>query len=352
MDGFTLAERIRKNRRFSETRLIMLTSAGRLGDTNRGRLGFASFLTKPVKQSELYDAIVTAVGASPKAEQTRRPGRAASSRHLAPGLRVLLAEDNAVNQELAVRILKKHGHKAVVARTGKEALALLGKRSFDLVLMDVQMPDMDGFEATAAIRETEPTRGARIPIVAMTAHALAGDRERCLQSGMDAYIAKPIQAAELPEVVERLAARSNKIRRGSRRSGQARAPDPTFDEAAFLVRFEGNARLAAKVAGLFLADQSRLMAKIEKAVAGRDSAKLARAAHALKGALGNFAAARAVEAAAKLEAMAWADELDGAEKILATLRVEVAGVTRALGTLHEKFQPGSAARRKAKRSKR
>jgi two-component system, sensor histidine kinase and response regulator len=349
MDGFTLAEQIRKNRRLSRTRLIMLTSAGRQGDTARGRLGFAGFLTKPVKQSELYDAIATAVGASQKPAPARRP---ASSRYRAPGLNILLAEDNAVNQELAVRILKKHGHKTVAARTGKEALALLGKRSFDLVVMDVQMPDMDGFEATAAIREREPATGPRIPIVAMTAHAMAGDRERCLQAGMDGYVAKPVHAAELLEVIERLAPRTAKVRRGSPRSGETRPSGFRFDEAALLARFKGDARLAARLARLFLADQSRLMANIEKAVAGRDSAKLARAAHVLKGAVGNFAATRAVEAAGKLEAMAWADELDGAEKVLAALRVEVAGVTRALGTLKEKFQPGSAARPKKKRRKR
>jgi two-component system, sensor histidine kinase and response regulator len=351
MDGFTLAERIRKNRRFSGTRLIMLTSAGRLGDTARGRLGFAGFLTKPVKQSELYDAIVTAVGASQKPTQPRRAGRPASSRRRAPGLNVLLAEDNAVNQELAVRILKKHGHKTVTARTGKEALALLGKRSFDLVLMDVQMPDMDGFEATAAIREREPATGPRIPIVAMTAHAMAGDRELCLQAGMDGYVAKPVHAAELLDVIERLAPRATKVRRGSPRSGETRASGSRFDEAALLARFKGDARLVAKLARLFLADQSRLMANIEKAVAGRDSAKLARAAHVLKGAVGNFAATRAVEAAGKLEAMAWADELNGAEKVLVALRAEVASVTRALETLQEKFKPRSA-RRKAKRRKR
>jgi HPt (histidine-containing phosphotransfer) domain-containing protein len=141
------------------------------------------------------------------------------------------------------------------------------------------------------------------------------------------------------------------VKRRSPQSGQARAPGPRFDEAALLARFKGDARLTAKLARLFLADQSRLMANIEKAVAGRDSAKLARAAHELKGAVGNFGAARAVEAAGKLEAMAWADELDSAEKVLATLRVEVAAVTRVLATLAKKFQPGSGARRKAKRRK-
>jgi two-component system, sensor histidine kinase and response regulator len=349
MDGFTLAERIRKNRRISGTKLIMLTSAGRLGDAGRGRLGFAGFLTKPVKQSELFEAIVIAVGASPKPAQTSRAGRPASSRYRAPGLSVLLAEDNAVNQQLAVRILERRGHKTVVARSGKEALALLGKQSFDLVLMDVQMPDMDGFEATAAIRELERATGARIPIVALTAHAMAGDRERCLQAGMDGYVAKPIQAKELCEVIERLAA---KVKGSSTRSVKARASGSKLDEAALLARFKGDARLAAKLARLFLADQSRLMANIEKALGGRDAAKLARAAHALKGAVGNFAAPRAVEAAGKLEAMAWADKLGGAEKALAALRVEVAGVTRALGVLQKKSRPRAAAGRKAKRKKR
>ena len=345
MDGFTLAELIRKNRRLSGVKLIMLTSAGGLGDAARGLSGFSGFLTKPVKQSELFDAIVTAIGVAPKPEPDRETRSSAAPSSGARGLSVLLAEDNAVNQELAVRLLSKGGHKTVVAQTGKEALALLRKRNFDLVLMDVQMPGMDGFETTTAIRQKERATKSRIPIIAMTAHAMAGDRERCLQAGMDAYVAKPVNSRELFEVIDRVTGAQAKK---ASRSARTPAPGSALDEAALLERFKGDARLAAKLARLFLDDQPRLMTNIEQAVARRDSAKLARAAHALKGAVSNFAAPRAAAAAGKLEALAWAGNVDDAQKALAALRVEVSGVTRKLAALQKKFSSRGRPRRKAK----
>jgi CheY-like chemotaxis protein len=211
--------------------------------------------------------------------------------------------------------------------------------------MDVQMPGMDGFETTAAIRQKETATRTRIPIIAMTAHAMAGDRERCLQAGMDAYVAKPVNSRELFEVIDRVTA--VKAKKGSR-SARTPAPGSALDEAALLERFKGDARLAAKLARLFLDDQPRLMTNIEQAVARRDPAKLARAAHALKGAVSNFAAPRAAAAAGKLEALAWAGNVDDAQKALAALRVEVSGVTRKLAALQKKFSSRGRARRKAK----
>jgi PAS domain S-box-containing protein len=204
MDGFALAEYIKRNPEWNTATIMMLSSAGQRGDAKRCRdLGVAAYLTKPVRQGELLDAILTALGT--------RPVRAAwpalvtrhSLRENCNPLRILLAEDNAVNQVLAVRLLEKRGHAVTVKGNGREALAALENASFDLVLMDVQMPEMDGFEATAAIREKEKTSGNHLPIIAMTAHAMAGDRERCLEAGMDDYITKPIRQQELTEVLKR-----------------------------------------------------------------------------------------------------------------------------------------------------
>ncbi|MDX2170167.1 MAG: response regulator [Deltaproteobacteria bacterium] len=203
MDGFALAARIQEDPTLTGSTVLMLTSDDRPGDLARCReLGIAAYLVKPIRQTELLDAIVTALG-SPHPAAAPAPSRVAQPAR-GRGLRVLLAEDNLVNQRLAMRLLEKRGHLVVVANNGREALANHLTQPFDLVLMDVQMPEMDGFEATAALRARERGSGQRLPIVAMTAHAMKGDRERCLLAGMDEYIAKPIQAAELFELIERL----------------------------------------------------------------------------------------------------------------------------------------------------
>ncbi len=205
MDGFDVADRIKRNPALAGATIMMLTSAGQRGDASRCRdLGIAAYLRKPVKEAELLEAICLVMRpfAPPAASPvlvTRHSLR--ESRH---HLQILLAEDNAVNQKLAVHLLEKRGHIVTVAGDGKQALAALQRQSFDMVLMDVQMPEMDGFETTAAIRRNEKATGAHIPIIAMTAHAMKGDMERCLSAGMDAYVSKPIQKNELLRVVESL----------------------------------------------------------------------------------------------------------------------------------------------------
>jgi CheY-like chemotaxis protein len=221
MDGFTLAEHIQKDLELVGATIMMLTSAGHLGDAARCReLGISAYLVKPVRQNELLDAICHVLQ---KASQrmavplvTRHTLREAKNRS-----RVLLAEDNAVNRTLAVRLLEKRGYAVSVVGDGRAAIAALEKDSFDIVLMDVQMPDMDGFEATAAIRAKEKVSGQHIPIIAMTAHALKGDQERCLSAGMDGYISKPIRTSELFATIESVMAKDN----ASKSSGDIRAAD-------------------------------------------------------------------------------------------------------------------------------
>jgi two-component system sensor histidine kinase/response regulator len=204
MDGFELIKRIRQGKDSSTATIMMLTSAGHRGDAARCQeLGVAAYLLKPIRQSELREAIARVLGAREQkgaipliTRYSLHDGREPSG-----SLRVLLAEDNPVNQRLASRLLEKRGHSVAVAANGLEVLEALEKESFDLVFMDVQMPVMDGFEATAAIRKKEGAGGVRLPVVALTAHAMKGDREKCLAGGMDGYLTKPIRAQELDEIL-------------------------------------------------------------------------------------------------------------------------------------------------------
>jgi CheY-like chemotaxis protein len=184
---------------------LMLSSGENQGHIELCRsMGFAVYLTKPVARVDLRAAIVAALGISPKHQEPSQAAIADSRpRPLGCGLRILLAEDNCVNQRVALRILEKEGHNVTVVGNGREALKALAESEFDLVLMDVQMPEMDGFEATAAVRRAELATKRHLPIVAMTAHAMTGDRERCLAAGMDEYISKPIRAQLVLDIIEK-----------------------------------------------------------------------------------------------------------------------------------------------------
>ena len=210
MDGFGLIERIRQRPELSAAIIMMLTSAGHRGDAARCQeLGVAAYLLKPIRQSELREAIARVLGAREQKGAIPLITRYSLGDALDPMavMRVLVVEDNAVNQRLATRLLEKRGHRVTVKANGREAVAALANQSFDLVLMDVQMPEMDGFEATAVIREKEKHTGSHMPIVALTAHAMKGDKDRCLAAGMDGYLAKPIRSQELDELLEAYLAR-------------------------------------------------------------------------------------------------------------------------------------------------
>jgi len=209
MDGFALAERIRKDPRLANTAIMMLTSAGKPGDAARCReLGISAYLLKPVRQGELLRSICSALQGAPR-EKVPIPAPQTSP-EISTQWRILLAEDNLINQKLAVRLLEKRGYVVSVAGDGRQVLTALAREKFDLVLMDIQMPEMDGLEATAAIRDKERSTGGHIPIVAMTAHSLAADERRCLEAGMDAYITKPIRTSELFAAIENFLATSGK----------------------------------------------------------------------------------------------------------------------------------------------
>jgi CheY-like chemotaxis protein len=202
-DGFTLAAQIKQSPALNSAILVMLTSAGRSGDVTRcEQLGINAYLMKPIKQSDLLGTLLDAF------DKVRLYARSTPSVAPTPAtprrLRVLLVEDNVINQKLGLRLLEKHGHSVQVAGNGRECLQVLEREDFDLILMDVQMPEMDGLEATRLIRSGEEGTGRHIPILAMTAHAMKGDRELCLAAGMDGYLTKPIQPQELYQNVDKL----------------------------------------------------------------------------------------------------------------------------------------------------
>jgi CheY-like chemotaxis protein len=220
MDGFALAMRILDDPELCDMKIILLTSGGQRGDAARCReIGVAAYLTKPVSASDLLAAVASVLDAGPKADQIQPPIAQHALRRNLPGLHILVAEDNPVNQQLVRRLLEKHHHEVVIVEDGRKAVAAVGRERFDLVLMDVQMPEMDGLEATAAIRNLEKTSGEHRRIVAMTAYAMNGDRERCLAAGMDGYLTKPIRPNELTELLD-------SVRAGSDALGKQAGPVP------------------------------------------------------------------------------------------------------------------------------
>jgi PAS domain S-box-containing protein len=338
MDGLHLAQQIRQRPALAEASIMILSSAGRpTDDSQKIDLDIAAYLTKPVKQSELMEAILSTVGtpasgalpapAEPELPEGRR------------GLRILLAEDHAVNQMLAYFLLEKQGHQVVVVNNGKEALAVLGVggngqsepcQQFDLVLMDMQMPEMDGFEATATIRTEEKKTGRRLPIIAMTAHAMKGDRERCLECGMDGYVAKPIQPRALFDSIQVLFPAETPMEPTPPQSTRSVG---LLDPAALMERMGGKVMRLRKMVDVFLSESAKLKTEMREALARDDAAKLRRAAHSLNGAVGIFGAMAAAEMAQRLEALGQVGDLANAAPTFALLEQELSRLEPQLGSI-------------------
>jgi len=380
MDGFALAEKIRQRPRLVETRIILLTSTGQQGDGSRCRdLGISAYLPKPIKQSELLQAVLTVLGEARSKQPLVSVVTRHSLRETRGPLEVLLVEDNLVNQKLAVRLLEKQGHSVTVAGNGREALAALDRQTFSLVLMDVQMPEMNGFEATAEIRlrETQaqtltagssPARGSneiqaegrlsdsnatRVPIIAMTAHAMKGDRARCLEIGMDGYVSKPIQARELFDEIDRVVlgfskgqatpnprtipaghlGNPNQSQSLPRSSGlPADKSANVIDRAVALAHVEGDVELLRELIELFLDDSANLLSEVRESVARGDEKALERAAHKLKAPLGTLGAQATFDLAHKLEEMGRDGSLVDAKGALESLEKEIERLTSTLAT--------------------
>jgi CheY-like chemotaxis protein len=284
-------------------------------------------LSKPVKPAELYQAIRMALGWTPPEEA--RPGPPAPRPAAARPLHILLAEDNLFNQKLAISLLQKHGHAVVLAGNGREALAALEREPFDLVLMDVQMPEMGGLEAAAAVRRREQETGGHVPIIAMTAYAMKGDRERCLEAGMDDYVSKPVRAQELFDTIARVVGGAGTGPAGPRPAASAE----TFDWGTALDYVGGDEDLLRELVGVFLGHGPVWLAELRQAVAARDVVVLKRLAHNLKSATAHFGAQSAYEAALRFDVRLQHDDLAGAAEAAAALANEVERLRAALAAL-------------------
>jgi two-component system sensor histidine kinase/response regulator len=353
MDGFMLARRIKHDPPLAGTPVIVLTSMGRPDARLRGRTpGVHAYLTKPVKHSDLLDAFATVFGGLTRTDSTPP---AAAPRGEAPRparpLRVLLAEDNAVNRKLVTSLLRQRRHRVRAVEDGRAAVEAVAKGGWDVVLMDLQMPEMGGLEASAEIRQRERVSGARVPIIALTAHAMPGDRERCLAAGMDDYLPKPIDVSRLIALVERL----------GRPPGDARDEAPAassgatdgaalFDEQAALRFAGGDRRLLKQVIGLFRSDTAVRLRAIGRAIRRGDAEALRIAAHTFKGSVAAVGGTLGRQVAASLEQMGREGELAGSASALADLHTLVSRLDAAFA--HAGLAGRRAAPRRPRRTRR
>jgi PAS domain S-box-containing protein len=330
MDGFMVVEKLKEDSTLDGGAIMMLTSAGQRGDAARCRaLGISAYLVKPIRQSELLEAILLVLGQpSPRKDHPDLVTRH-TIRETRRKLRILVAEDNAINRELVTRLLQKHGHTVMAVTTGREAVDLLDKdaANCDIVLMDVEMPDMDGFQATAMIREKEKISGKHIPIIALTAYAMKGDRERCLAAGMDGYVPKPIRHQNLFETIQKLVMDVPSI---PTPAPPEEPPVEVLNEALLVSRVDNDPQLLRDLVDLFLEEYPRLVDEIRVALERKDAKALQRGAHSLKGSTSNLAAKMASETAFKLERLAQAGDLMHAESVLQELESQLGRLKPAL----------------------
>ena len=354
MDGFSMAEEIRKRPEMADTTLIALSSAGRPEEMSRGQeLGIAHILIKPVKQSDLFHAVAhacqtigseeLAVNAQDEAAQVQRPRK------------ILLTEDGIVNQKVAVMMLEARGHTVAIANNGLEAVERLNQERFDLVLMDVQMPEMDGLEATRVIRTIENETNTHTPIIAMTAHVMKGDRERCLNAGMDGYLSKPIRAETLYGMIESLVADGDEMADEAvvRTTGpgihltesgndfeqeqdvvvfdpKEQHVEELFNWDTALEQLNGNEKVLKDIAEMFMEQYPNLVQAIRGSIENEDMPELRRSAHTLKGSAATFSAEPVVKAAYRLETMGREMDITDVDSALKDLDRALAELAPAL----------------------
>jgi CheY-like chemotaxis protein len=340
-DGFWLAEQMATDKTLQAATVMMLTALRRPEDADRcRRLGVQAYLAKPIKPSELLDAMMAAMG--PLVDMEGLATEATEPDEPQRALRVLLAEDSPVNQRVATAMLEKWGHSVAIACNGRQAIAMFPKEPFDLVLMDVQMPEMDGLEATRAIRQYEQSNGGHVAIVALTAHAMKGDRQRCLSAGMDAYVTKPIRSKELVRVISEVTTESKiipadekSVNDGSQTAIDGsgvevenshesnHGDDRPIDLQQALEALDENRELLGELIEIFREECPKLRAEIAKSLAAGDFVVLRRAAHTLKGSLSHLAAGRARRIAEQMEEQARQQHLQAAGELWPGLQMEL-----------------------------
>jgi len=331
IDGFELASRIRQASELHETMILMLTCTGDGEEVKRSRhLGIGAYIQKPIRKSELQRAILMLLG-------QRIANEAAPSEivqwNTSRSLQILVVEDNPVNQRVVVGMLQNMGHAVTIANDGLEALTVLDGGAFDIVFMDVQMPHMDGLTATQRIRERERRTGAHIPIVAMTAHAMNGDKDRCLGAGMDGYLSKPISIQSVAEVIGRFS------QPDARPHVEEAIPtsDAVWDRKWALERMGGDAELFSELIEIFLEENPKQLATLEEGIRNTDFAIVERTAHTLKGELGYLGLSKAVENAEALENLGRGRNEAGISNLFLALKGQLSEVAEAMK--HELAKP-------------
>ena len=339
MDGFGLIEKIRSIPELSTTAIMMLTSAGHREDVERCKeLGITSYLLKPVRQANLALAIESALGESGiQPDKSVRPVPRSGVKRL----HILVAEDNSVNQTVALRTLERMGHSVVIAENGLQVLVSLSQEAFDLVLMDIQMPEMDGLAATREIREAQWPGYSQIPIVAMTALAMKGDKERCLRGGMDGYVSKPLNRNELGEAI------ANVI--DSPRDAPATISETNgldvrletsliFDFSHALDRLDGDKALLGEIVQIFVDEAPKSLEALRVAILRKDSKTIERIAHSLKSELGYLGLSGVSERARDLEEMSRTNDLQNAPESFAALETEISAVLSSMHRANSALQ--------------
>jgi CheY-like chemotaxis protein/HPt (histidine-containing phosphotransfer) domain-containing protein len=351
MNGIQLARAIKADPALQSTRLVMLTSIGQGGESEEAsQAGVKAYLTKPVRQSELRDALKAVVGS--QTEEDSAPARAATQglvtrhslaeRQAAVRAHLLVAEDNPVNQKVALRMLQKLGYRVDVVDDGRKALDALSRVSYAAILMDVQMPEMDGYEATAQIRHRQG-EGRHTPIIAMTANAMQGDREKALEAGMDDYVSKPVKAEDLAAVLSRWVSRSGTGPQEAYASseGEDEAVDSSIDpsvpsldhdvvDGLREMQDEGEPDLLAELVEIFAEDTHTRLTDLREALDRGNAESLKQTAHALKGSAANLGARRMAHFAARIEELGDSGDLKEVADLLEELQREFEGVSAEL----------------------
>jgi two-component system, sensor histidine kinase and response regulator len=372
VDGFAVVEHCKRREILKGRTVMMLSSISAQADAARCRdLGVLAMVTKPAKPSHLQEALFHAFGIPThgafRSVETRRNVTGPHVR----GLRVLVAEDNAINQKLMRRWLERQAHRVHIVENGKVAVAALATEQYDLALLDVEMPEMDGLQAARAIRARERGEGGHVPLIVVTAYAMKGDRERCLRAGFDGYVSKPVQVEELYDLIDRLTAPNVELddparislgvpppvthtlvpsaldgaplsvrgEREERMSIGTASGKPMFDRTRALERTGGDTDLLRELAEVFLEQSPRWLAEISQAVTDGDARRLQRAAHSLKGGVDSFGARLAYDAALEIEKMARANELGGAAEMHFALRVQVERLVTELSAFLREGEP-------------
>ena len=326
--ALAFAKDIKKDGQFGATGIVLLISQNKLGDSRlMEEISFASYLTKPLKSTRIYECLSVTSGRKEKRRDTELLPALPKDVELSldktetdtEGIQILVADDSVINQKVALRILEKNGYCVDIVDNGKKVLEALEKKSYDLILMDLQMPEMDGFEATRKIREKE--LAPSVPIVAMTAYAMKGDREKCLKAGMDDYISKPVKPKSLLEAVEnQLYKKSFKEERVSLVLEETESK--VFDREEFLERLQGDEKLLSELLDIFFSQTPSIIEDIKNSLSNKDMVSLVKQGHKFKGMSGNISAKRLFEKARAFEMAARQDKKDCLEKLFYEMEIE------------------------------